>query len=115
MLITTFEHFRYLPQNRGKDPKTVYKEWLFEEAKLLMMVDGYMMAFAMQSGPFSMGVVGPGQSTAGGSGGYVPPIPPPPLPKVTYYTPDGNLIPGIGYYEPDEEFLFQSYYVFVNQ
>jgi hypothetical protein len=110
MLITTFEHFRYLPQNRGRDPKTVYKEWLFEEAKLLMMVDGYMMAFAMHST-----VVGPGQSTAGGSGGYVPPVPPPPAVKITYYTPDGNLIPGIGYYEPDEALLFNSYYVFVNQ
>jgi hypothetical protein len=111
MIITsTYEQFKNLPKNKGKDSKTTYKEWLFEEAKLLMMVDGFMLAFAMQS----TGIVGIGQSTAGGSGGYIPPIPPPPTAKVTYYTPDGNTIPGIGYYEPDEEFLFSSYYVYVN-
>jgi hypothetical protein len=110
IITTTYEQFKNLSKNKGKDSRTVYKEWLFEEAKLLMMVDGFMLAFAMQS----TGIVGIGQSTAGGSTPPPPGPPPPPVVKVTYYTPDGNTIPGIGYYEPDEEFLFSSYYVYVN-
>jgi hypothetical protein len=112
IIATTYEQYKNLPMNRGKDSGTIYKEWLFEEAKLLMMVDGYQMAFTMQNSPFSMGVVGPGQSTAGGS---TPPTPIPPIPttKVTYYTPNGSDGVTLGYYTPDLDDSVNSYYIYV--
>jgi hypothetical protein len=114
IIATTYEQYKNLPKNKGKDSKAVYKEWLFEESKMLMMVDGWVMSFNMQSNPFSLGVVGPGQSTAGGSGegSNQSVIPPPPTVKVTYYFPDGNSTPNGGYYEPDSELLLDSYYVY---
>jgi hypothetical protein len=106
IIATTYEQFKNLPLNRSKDNKQIYKEWLFEEAKLLMMVDGYMMAFTMQS----TGIVGLGQSTAGGS---TPPFSPPiPSSRVTYYTPNGSNGVILGYYTPDLD-NNQAYYIYI--
>jgi hypothetical protein len=58
MIITTFEQFRYLPQNRGKDMKTIYNEWLLEESKLVYLMEAIQMIT-----PMTNGLVGP----AGGS------------------------------------------------
>jgi len=104
IISTTYHQFKNLPKNKGKDTQTVYKEWLFEEAKLLMMVDGYMMAFAMQS----TGIVGPSVSNAGGSSQPLPI----PSTKVTYYTPNGSDGVTLGYYDPDLD-NGNSYYVYV--
>jgi len=37
MLITTFEQWMHLPHNRGRRPADIYKEWLVEEKRLLML------------------------------------------------------------------------------
>lgn len=60
MIITSFEQFRYLPQNRGKDTKTIYNEWLLEESKLVYLMEAYHMITPI---PQSTGLAGP----AGGS------------------------------------------------
>jgi len=110
MIITTFEQFRNLPQNKGRDSKTVYKEWLFEEQKLLLMYDGWTLPFQMQYNNFSLNVVGQGGAGSGASGQYTPPIP---TTRVTYYTPNGSLIPLLGYYTPDLDDSVNSYYIYV--
>jgi hypothetical protein len=60
MIITSFEQFRYLPQNRGKDTKTIYNEWLLEESKLVYLMEAYNIITPI---PQSTGLAGP----AGGS------------------------------------------------
>ncbi len=106
MIITSFEQFRYLSKNKGRDPKAVYKDWLFEEAKLLMLMDSMVMMFQMMDSAFI--------PPAGGSSPE-PELyfPPPPL-NVTYYAPSGMDGPlYLGYYTPDDSLAAdQSYYVF---
>jgi len=60
MIITSFEQFRYLPQNRGKDTKTIYNEWLLEESKLVYLMEAYHMISPISQ---TTGLIGP----AGGS------------------------------------------------
>jgi len=61
MIITTFEQFRYLPQNRGKDMKTIYNEWLLEESKLVYLMEAIQMIT-----PMTNGLVGPAGGTEPG-------------------------------------------------
>lgn len=51
MFITTFEQYKNLPQNRGKNIGELQKQWLFEERKLLlfyeaMEIQHYMTNYA---------------------------------------------------------------------
>jgi hypothetical protein len=39
LIATTYEQYKNLPHNRGRDTNTLYKEWLFEEQKLLFFAD----------------------------------------------------------------------------
>jgi len=104
MIITSFEQFRYLSKNKGRDPKAVYKDWLFEEAKLLMLMDSFVMMFQMMDSSFVPPV-------GGNNGEYSPPGPQ----TVTYYAPSGMDAPlYLGYYLPDDSLVpDNSYYVFV--
>ena len=61
MIITTFEQFIYLPQNRGKDMKTIYNEWLLEESKLVYLMESIQMIT-----PITNGLVGPAGGTEPG-------------------------------------------------
>lgn len=110
MIITTFEQFKNLPHNRGRDNKAVYKEWLLEEAKLQMMLEAYTMPFELQFNNYSIGVYGPAGALAGGS---TIPLPPLPTVRVTYYTPNGSDGITLGYYTPDLDDTINSYYIYV--
>jgi hypothetical protein len=109
IITTTYEQFRNLPKNKGRDTKVLYKEWLLEEAKLLLMYDAWTLPFHMQYNNFNLNVYGPGGATSGGSQS----IPPIPTNVITYYIPNGVNGPGplLGYYTPDT--LSNSYYVYV--
>jgi hypothetical protein len=111
MIITTFEQFKNLPKNKGRDSKVVYKEWLFEEAKLQMVYDAYTMNFQMQFNNYTWGVYGPAGSTTGAS--ETPFVPPIPVTGVTYFTPNGSSGLPLGYYTPDLNDLINSYYIYV--
>lgn len=110
MLVTTFEQFKNLPKNKGRDSKLVYKDWLFEEQKLLLMQDSYSMLFQMQLNNYNLDVYGPYSPAAGASETFNPPIP---TNKVTYYTPNGSSGLPLGYYTPDLDDLVNSYYIYV--
>jgi hypothetical protein len=108
IIATTYEQYKNLPKNKGKDSKTIHKEWLLEEAKLLMMYDAWTLPFHMQYNNFSLNVYGPYSAGAGGSSQPIIPTN-----TVTYYTPNGVNGPGplLGYYTPDT--LSNSYYIYV--
>jgi len=109
IITTTYEQFRNLPKNKGKDSKTIHKEWLLEERKLLMMYDAIQMIFQLNNYNFQEGVFGPVNAGAGGSD---QPIPPVPTNNVTYYTPNGETAPlFLGYYTPDID--SNSYYIYI--
>ena len=110
IITTTHEQFRNLPKNKGKNSKTIHKEWLLEERKLLMMYDTIQMMFQLNSYNFQEGVFGPVNAGAGGSDQPIPPIP---TNEVTYYTPNGANGITLGYYTPDLSNGINSYYVYV--
>jgi hypothetical protein len=112
IVATTYEQYKNLPKNKGKDSKAVYKEWLFEENKLIVMYDSIVMMFGLQVNSFSFDVYGPEGAGAGASGGGgIPPIPP--TGRVTYYTPNGSTDITLGYYQPDYDDTINSYYIYV--
>jgi hypothetical protein len=114
IVATTYEQYKNLPKNKGKDSKVIYKEWLFEENKLIIMYDSIVMMFGLQVNSFNNNVYGPygaGAGASGGEGGEIPPIPP--STKVTYYTPNGSDGITLGYYTPDLDDTINSYYIYV--
>ena len=61
MIVTSFEQFRYLSQNRGKDTKTIYNEWLLEESKLMHLMEAYHMITPISQ---TNGITGPAGANA---------------------------------------------------
>jgi hypothetical protein len=112
IVTTTYEQFKNLPKNKGKDSKTVYKEWLFEEQKLLNITDAWKLYFEMQYNSFNLNIYGPEGALTGASDQVIiPPIPP--ISKVTYYTPNGSDGIILGYYTPDLDDTINSYYIYI--
>jgi hypothetical protein len=113
IITTTYEQYKNLSKNKGKDTKTVYKEWLLEEQKLILIYDGWTLPFQMQYNNFALNVYGPEGAGAGASKqeSVIPPIPP--SSKVTYYTPNGSDGITLGYYTPDLDDSINSYYIYV--
>jgi len=108
LIATTYEQYKNLPQNRGKDTKLLYKEWLFEESKLQMIYDCYTMPFHMQFNNYNLGVYG----QCGAATGASTPTTPLPSTRITYYTPNGANGITLGYYTPDLD-NNQAYYIYV--
>jgi hypothetical protein len=81
-----------------------------EESKLQMIYDCYTMPFHMQNNNYNLGVVG----QCGPATGASTPVPITPIPttRVTYYTPNGEMGPTLGYYIPDLD-NNQAYYIYV--
>jgi hypothetical protein len=112
IVATTYEQFKNLPKNKGKDSKTIYKKWLFEEQKLLNTAEAWRLYFEMQYNNFNLNVYGPDGSLTGASGQFIIP-PTPPTSRVTYYTPNGSDGVTLGYYTPDLDDTITSYYIYI--
>lgn len=74
MLITTFEQWAKLPQNRNRRPADIYNEWLLEEQKLLMLYN--QISLWEQWNQFNNAY---GAANSGSASGSVPP------PVVSYF------------------------------
>jgi hypothetical protein len=95
MIATSFERFKNLPENRNIDAKTLYKRWLVEENKLLMMFESFQLT----------------TWTVNNATGAANP----PRVWLTYFQPNGRDGITLGYYTPDTNTTVgSSYFDFTN-